>query len=125
MPLQLSPSSARLKVVAGDQPSLPATSLSGCLPPAIVLVANHGEDVAFGEAELFRNGGLIHVEGARCRESVMLNGMLNSVAAADRAELLTKVHHGTTVSGVLAVRIGNALASLSASSPAFVEAHGT
>ena len=61
-------SSAVLQVVAGDKTWSAAVAADDLgLPPAIVLQAQDGEDVAFAEGEFFRDGGLVHVHCAGCR----------------------------------------------------------
>ena len=54
-------SSAGLEVITWDQPDLSAATVHRGLPPPVVLVAEHGEDVALGEAKLLGDGGLVHV----------------------------------------------------------------
>jgi hypothetical protein len=56
--------SAWLKVVAWDQPGATVATVDLGLPPAVVLVAEDGEVVALGEAELFGDDCLIHVQRA-------------------------------------------------------------
>ena len=61
------PSSAVLQVVAGDKAGSAAVTADDLgLPPAVVLQAQDGEDVAFAEGEFFGDGGLVHVHCAGC-----------------------------------------------------------
>lgn len=52
----------RLQVVAGYQPDLTAASMHRRLPPPVILVPKNGQDVALGEPELLRDGGLVNVQ---------------------------------------------------------------
>ena len=58
-------SSAVLEVVARDKTGSAAVAADDLgLPPAVVLQAQDGEDVAFAEGEFFGDGGLVHVHCA-------------------------------------------------------------
>ena len=58
-------SSAVLKVIARDKTRSSAVAANDFgFPPAVVLQAQDGEDVAFAEGEFFGDGGLVHVHSA-------------------------------------------------------------
>lgn len=56
----------RLKVVARDQSHSPVATMHFGFPPPVILMTQHCKEVAFGEAQLFRNGGLVHVQSSCC-----------------------------------------------------------
>lgn len=58
--------SALLEVVAGNQPNPSIAVVDLSLPPSIVLVAQNGQHIAFGECQFLRNCCLIHVHCTSC-----------------------------------------------------------